>query len=88
MSSVDNMEKISLSFQMLASIAWAVGAALAGPASVADYLQFFAALFWCASNVCAGITLFGIAAPALTGANNNGKNAAGSEVINVGNNAA
>ena len=34
----------------VASFFWAVGATLAGPSSVADYLQLFAALAWCIAN--------------------------------------
>ena len=43
-------ERISLAMQFVASFFWAVGATLAGPSSVADYLQFFAALAWCIAN--------------------------------------
>ena len=43
-------ERISLAMQFVASFFWAVGATLAGPSSVADYLQLFAALAWCIAN--------------------------------------
>lgn len=46
-------EQVSLAFQCMASVSWAVGAALAGPKNAADYLQFVAALAWCAANLFA-----------------------------------
>lgn len=46
-------EQVSLAFQCMASVSWAVGAALAGPKNAADYLQFAAALAWCAANLFA-----------------------------------
>ena len=62
-SSITNMEEVSLALQMLASVSWVVGAALAGPASVADYFQLFAAVSWCVSNVCAGAILHEVKQP-------------------------
>ena len=44
-------ERISLAMQFVASLFWAVGATLAGPSSVADYLHLFAALAWCIANI-------------------------------------
>lgn len=41
---------ISLALQMLASLSWAIGASLAGPNSLACWLQLGAAIFWCLSN--------------------------------------
>ena len=48
--SVDRSEHISLALQFVASVFWGVGAALAGPSSIADYLQLFAAVVWCLAN--------------------------------------
>lgn len=50
---------VSLALQMLASLCWAVGASLAGPSSLADYLQLGAALFWCVSNGVASLAYIG-----------------------------
>ena len=47
---VQTSEHISLALQFLASFFWGIGAALAGPSSVADYLQLFAAVAWCLAN--------------------------------------
>lgn len=47
---VGRAEKASLALQFIASFCWAIGAGLAGPATPADYLQFFAALAWCLAN--------------------------------------
>ena len=43
-------ELISLIFQFVASFCWAIGAGLAGPVDIADYLQFTAAIAWCVAN--------------------------------------
>ena len=43
-------EHISLGLQFIASLLWGIGAALAGPSTVADYLQLFAAVAWCLAN--------------------------------------
>ena len=43
-------EQLSLAFQFVASFCWAIGAALAGPSSAADFLQLFAAVAWCLAN--------------------------------------
>ena len=47
---VNRSDYVSLAMQFVASFFWAVGATLAGPSSVADYLQLFAALAWCIAN--------------------------------------
>ncbi|QDZ19608.1 hypothetical protein HOP50_03g21260 [Chloropicon primus] len=69
----DKGEVASLFFQMLASCCWTSGAALAGPASTADWLQFFAAVSWIVANLAAAYSmgLFGFgggAAPDAQGA--------------------
>ena len=43
-------DQISLALQFVASLCWAVGALLAGPASAADVLQLMAAVAWCLAN--------------------------------------
>ena len=48
---------MSLLMQFVASVLWAVGALIAGPSSLADYLQFFAAVAWIVSNVFAATSL-------------------------------
>ena len=49
--SVQNSEHISLALQFVASLFWVIGATLAGPSSVADYLQLSAAVAWCLANL-------------------------------------
>ena len=46
-------EQVSLTFQFVASLCWAIGAALAEPVSWADWLQLSAAVAWCFSNFAA-----------------------------------
>ena len=46
----DTGDHLSLAFQFVASFCWAIGALLAEPASVADFLQFGAAVAWCVAN--------------------------------------
>ena len=50
-------EQISLTLQFVASFCWAIGALLAGPASAADFLQFFAAVAWCLANCASAWSL-------------------------------
>ena len=57
--SADTGERISLSLQFVASFCWAIGALLAGPASAADFLQFFAAVAWCLANCASAWSLCG-----------------------------
>ena len=52
-------EQISLTLQFVASFCWAIGALLAGPASAADFLQFFAAVAWCLANCASAWSLCG-----------------------------
>ena len=47
---MEKSEHISLALQFVASFLWAIGAVLAGPSTVADYLQLFAAVAWCLAN--------------------------------------
>ena len=47
---VEKSEHISLALQFVASFLWAIGAVLAGPSTVADYLQLLAAVAWCLAN--------------------------------------
>ena len=47
---VQTSEHISLALQFLASFFWGIGAAFAGPSTLADYLQLFAAVAWCLAN--------------------------------------
>ena len=61
-ASADTGERISLSLQFVASFCWAIGALLAGPASAADFLQFFAAVAWCLANCASAWSLCGGAA--------------------------
>ena len=42
---------VSLVLQLVASLCWAVGAAMAGPRSAADILQLAAAIAWSCANV-------------------------------------
>ena len=42
---------ISLVFQFIASFCWAIGAGIAEPEEMSDYLQFFAAVAWCVANL-------------------------------------
>ena len=58
-ASADTGERISLSLQFVASFCWAIGALLAGPASAADILQFFAAVAWCLANFASAWSLCG-----------------------------
>ena len=53
----DICEIVSLIFQFVASFSWAIGAGLAGPVDIADFLQFFAAISWCLANF-ASLTMF------------------------------
>ena len=48
--SVAKSELVSLGLQFIASFFWGIGASLAGPSTVADYLQLFAAVAWCLAN--------------------------------------
>ena len=50
LSKMVDSEQLSLALQFVASFCWAIGAALAGPVSVADFLQFLAAVAWCLAN--------------------------------------
>ena len=50
-ATAENSEQISLAFQFVASLCWSLGAALARPATAADFLQFTAALAWCVANI-------------------------------------
>ena len=50
MLGVDCAAKVSLAMQFIASFCWAVGAVLAGPMNVADFLQLSAAVAWCIAN--------------------------------------
>ena len=51
-------EQISLGMQFVASFFWAIGAILAGPATAADFLQFFAAVAWCIANVASAWSMY------------------------------
>ena len=57
-------EQVSLAFQCMGSVCWAVGAALAGPKNAADYLQFLAALAWCVANLFAAQSMRSAREPA------------------------
>ena len=46
----EKSEHVSLALQFVASFLWAIGAGLAGPSTVADYLQLLAAVAWCLAN--------------------------------------
>ena len=50
MLGADCAAKVSLAMQFIASFCWAVGAVLAGPMNVADFLQLSAAVAWCIAN--------------------------------------
>ena len=54
----DISEIMSLIFQIVASFTWAIGAGLAGPVDVADFLQFFAAISWCLANFASMVTFY------------------------------
>ena len=42
---------ISIAFQCIASLCWAIGAGIASPEDASDYLQFIAAIAWCVANI-------------------------------------
>ena len=51
-------KQVSLGMQFVASFFWAIGAILAGPATAADFLQFFAAVAWCIANVASAWSMY------------------------------
>ena len=50
-------DQVSLAFQFIASFCWAIGAILAEPASLADFLQLGAAVAWCIGNFAAAFSM-------------------------------
>tara|TARA_B100001769_G_scaffold264980_1_gene249763 strand:- start:1082 stop:1300 length:219 start_codon:yes stop_codon:yes gene_type:complete len=50
--------QFSLGMQSVASVCWAIGAVLSGPASAADFLQFSAAIAWSVANAAAAKSMF------------------------------
>ena len=59
MLGADCAAKVSLAMQFIASFRWAVGAVLAGPMNVADFLQLSAALAWCIANFASAWSMKG-----------------------------
>ena len=59
MLGVDCAAKVSLAMQFIASFCWAVGAVLAGPMNVADFLQLSAAVAWCIANFASAWSMKG-----------------------------